>query len=181
MISPINRDVVLKCIHQFKIQVFSLKTLFKILSFRKLASTFCSLHKFQSSSEEFWEPTYKSHCSRSHTVLRLIRYFVITQRERLYKSVFGLKRSCTRVEEKLYKVFCLLGCKKSCIHLAKEICQVVYKVLILGVQNQKLKENLTWVAWGLDVGQEDRTRINLLCLHFLSFLRFISLLASSYI
>ena len=51
-----------------------------------------------------------------------------------------------RVEEKLYKVLCLLGYKKSCIHLAKGICQVVYKVLILGVQNQKLKENLKWVA-----------------------------------
>ena len=50
--------------------------------------------------------------------------FIITQRERLYKSVFGLKRSCIRY-------CCLLGYKKSCIHLAKEICQVVYKVLIL--------------------------------------------------
>ena len=38
-----------------------------------------------------------------------------------------------QVEERLYKVLCLLGCKKSCIHLAKGICQVVYKVLILGV------------------------------------------------
>ena len=45
-----------------------------------------------------------------------------------------------RVEEKLYKVLCLLGCKKSCIHLAKGICQVVYKVLILGVQNQRLEK-----------------------------------------
>ena len=42
-------------------------------------------------------------------------------------------------------------CKKSCIHLAKVICQVVYKVLILSVQSQRLKENLKQMAWGLDV------------------------------
>jgi len=29
---------------------------------------------------------------------------------------------------------------------------MLYKVLILGVQNQMLKENLKQVAWGLDVG-----------------------------
>ena len=32
-----------------------------------------------------------------------------------------------RVEEKLYKVLLSFLCKKSCIHLAKGICQVVYK------------------------------------------------------
>ena len=52
-------------------------------------------------------------------------------------------------------MLCLLSCKKNCIHLAKRIYQVVYKVLILGVQNQRLKENHKRVAWGLDVGQED--------------------------
>jgi len=31
------------------------------------------------------------------------------------------------------------------------ICQVVYKVLILSVQSQRLKENLKQMAWGLDV------------------------------
>ena len=41
---------------------------------------------------------------------------------------------------------------------------MVYKVLILGVQNQRLQENLKRVAWELDVGQEDRTRINHLLL-----------------
>jgi len=56
---------------------------------------------------------------------------------------------------------------------------VVCKVLILSKENQRLKENLKRVAWGLDVGQEDRTRINLLCLRLLSFLRFISLLEGS--
>ena len=56
-------------------------------------------------------------------------------------------------------MLCLLGCKKSCIHLVKGICQVVYKVLILDLENQRLKKNLKRLAWGLDVGQEDRTRI----------------------
>ena len=49
---------------------------------------------------------------------------------------------------------CLLGVEKSCIILAKVICHVVYKELILGVQNQD-KKNLKRVAWGLNVGQED--------------------------
>jgi len=49
---------------------------------------------------------------------------------------------------------------------------VVDKVLILGVQNQRLKENLKRVAWGLDVGQEDQTRINHLCLCLIYFLWF---------
>jgi len=83
----------------------------------------------------------------------------------LYKNVFGLKRVCTRC--------CgLLGCKKSCTHLAKGICQVVFKVLILGVQSQRIKENLKRVAWGLDVGHEDRTRINLSYLRLFYFLIF---------
>ena len=43
-----------------------------------------------------------------------------------------LKRVCTRC--------CgLLGCKKSCIYLAKEICQVGYKVLIFGCTKSKDK------------------------------------------
>ena len=78
------------------INSFLPKTLFKNLFFRKLFSTFYSSHKFQFFSEEFWESTYKSPYSRSHKDSRLIGLIVITQRERLYKNVFGLKRSCTR-------------------------------------------------------------------------------------
>jgi len=137
----------------------------KNLFFWKLVFTFISSLKFLLHSEDFWESTYKSPSSRSHTDSCLIRLIIFTQRERLYKSVFGLKRGCTRC--------CgLLGYKKSCIHLAKEICQVIYKVLILGIQNQRLKENLKRMAWRLDIGQEDRIRINHLCLRSLSFLWF---------
>ena len=83
-------------------------------------------------------------------------------KEALYKSVFRLKTVCTRC--------CgLLGCMKSCTHLAKGICQVVCKELILGVQSQRIKENLKRVAWGLDVGHEDRTRINHSCLRLFNF------------
>jgi len=46
---------------------------------------------------------------------------------------------------------------------------VGYKVLILGVQSQRIKENLKRVAWGLDVGHENRTRINHSCLRLLNF------------
>ena len=44
-----------------------------------------------------------------------------------------------------------------------------YKVLILGVQSQRIKENLKREAWGLDVGHKDRNRINLSCLRLLNF------------
>ena len=54
---------------------------------------------------------------------------------------------------------------------------MVFKKLILGVQNQD-KENLKRVAWGLDVGHEDRTRIKSLVFEFVYFLRFISFLVS---
>ena len=49
-------------------------------------------------------------------------------------------------------------------------CQVVYKVLVVGVPKSG-KENLKRFAWGLDVGHKDRTRINLLSLrlHFSEF------------
>ena len=63
-------------------------------------------------------------------VLRLIGYFVITQREVLYKVIFLVLR---RGAQKNY----LLGVEKSCTDLTKVVCQVVYKVLILGVQNQE--------------------------------------------
>jgi len=50
----------------------------------------------------------------------------------------------------------------------------------LGVQNQD-KKNLKRVAWGLDVGQEDRTRIKSLVFAFAYFLKFISFLANYFI
>jgi len=100
---------------------------------------------------------------------------MITYRVKAYRKVYNhSKRSIIQerlwVEESLYKVFGLLGCKKSCTHLAKGMIQVVCKVLTLGVQSQRIKENLKWVAWRLDVGHENRIRINHLCLRLLSFL-----------
>ena len=38
-----------------------------------------------------------------------------------------------------------------------------------GCTKSRLKENLKRVAWGLDVGHEDRTRINHSCLCLLNF------------
>ena len=60
-------------------------------------------------------------------VSRLIGYFV-TQREVLYKVIFLVLRR--GVQEN-----CLLGVEKSCTDLTKVVCQVMYKVLVLGVQN----------------------------------------------
>jgi len=60
---------------------------------------------------------------------RLIGYFVITQRKELYKVIFLVFRR--GVQEN-----CLLGIEKSCTDLVKVFCQVLYKVLVLGVKSQ---------------------------------------------
>ena len=39
-----------------------------------------------------------------------------------------------------------------------------------GCTKSRIKENLKRVAWGLDVGHEDRTRINHTCLRMSNFL-----------
>ena len=62
-------------------------------------------------------------------VSRLIGHIVITQREELYKLIFLVLRRGGQEN-------CLLGIEKSCTDLTKLVCQVVYKVLVLGVQNQ---------------------------------------------
>ena len=48
---------------------------------------------------------------------------------------------------------------------------MMYKELILGVQSQD-KKNFKRVTWGLDVGQENRTRIKSLVFAFALFLSF---------
>ena len=60
-------------------------------------------------------------------VLKAYRLFCNTQRKELYKVIFLLLRRGVQVN-------CLLGVEKSCTD--KLVCQVVYKVLVLGVQNQ---------------------------------------------
>ena len=59
---------------------------------------------------------------------RLIGYFVITQKKELYKVIFLVLRRGVQGNR-------LLGVEKSCTNLAKVVCQVVYMVLVLGVQN----------------------------------------------
>ena len=57
------------------------------------------------------------------------------------------------LEVRLYKVFCSLGCKRSCTHLAKGICQVVCKVLIWVY---KVKDKGKSQAGGLGTGCRSR-------------------------
>ena len=54
--------------------------------------------------------------------------------------------------------------------MAKGVLSSGVQVLFLGVSKSG-KENLKRIAWGLDVGHKDRTRINLLSLrlHFSEF------------
>ena len=84
-----------------------------------------------------------------------------SKRRVVQECLLGVEKSCTSC--------CLLGVEKSLQIWQRVFCQVVYKKLILTIQNQD-KKNLKRVAWGLDVGHEDRTRIKSL---FASFLRFI--------
>ena len=83
--------------------------------------------------------TYKSPYSRSHTNSRLIGLIVITQRERLYKSVFLMqKRSCTRC-------CCLLGVR-GVVHIWQRVFnQVVYRCWFWVYPNQE-KKNLKRIA-----------------------------------
>ena len=80
----------------------------------------------------------------------------------------------------MYKCCCLLGVEKSCTNLAKIILSSGVQGVDFGCTNQD-KENLKRVAWGLDEGQEDRTRIKSLVFAFDHFLRFISFPASYFI
>ena len=101
---------------------------------------------------------------------------MITYRFKAYKIICNhSKRSIVQerllgVEEKLYKVFVFLVVRGVVHNWQRVFCQVVYKVLFLGVSKSG-KKNFKRIAWGLDVGHKDRTRINLLSLrlHFLSF------------
>ena len=134
------------------------KLCWKILFSRKLISTFCSSQKnFNSLVKNSESPPLRVLIHDDIQVSRLIGYFVITQREALYKVIFLVLR---RGIQGNY----LLGIEKSCTDLAKIVCQVVYEELILGVQNQD-KKSLKQADWGLDVGQEDWTRIKSLHLH----------------
>jgi len=106
-------------------------------------------------------------------VLKAYRLFCNHSKKGVVQGYLLVLRRC--VQEN-----CLLGIEKSCTDLVKVVCQVVYKVLVLSVQN-KVKENLKRVAWGLDVGQEDRIRIKSLLFVFAYFLRLISFIASYFI
>ena len=141
---------------------FLSKLCWKILFFRKLVSTFISSHKFQSPSEEFWESTYKSHCSRPHTSLKAYKIFCNHSLRSIVQGyLLGVDKRCTRkfsswCREELYrfgKGYFVKWCTRSWFW--------VYKI--------KNKENLKRVAWGLDVGHKDRSRIKSLMFAFVFF------------
>ena len=73
----------------------------------------------------------------------------------------------------MYKSCCLLGVEKSCTDLTKVILSSGVQRVDFEVYKNQDKENLKRVAWGLDVGHEDRTRIKSLMFAFAYFLRFI--------
>ena len=91
----------------------------------------------------------------------LIGKFVITQRGALYKSVFGLKRLCTRC-----LVFLVV---RRVVHIWQRDLSSGLQGVDFGCTKSKVKGKSQGVAWGLDVGHEDRTRINLSCLRLLNF------------
>jgi len=145
----------------------------KILFSRKLVSTFISLYNSNSIVKNSESPPIRVLIHDHILVSRLIEFIVITQSEELNKVIFLVLRRGVQGN-------CLLSVEKSCTNLTKLFCQVVYKELILSIQNQD-KENLKRVTWGLDVGHEDRARIKSLVFAFAYFLRFISFPASYFI
>ena len=83
-----------------------------------------------------------------------------TRRPLYTGRLLGWRSSCTKVKG-------FSWWKRRCIHLEKGILQVVYMLYWFWVARSRIKENLKRVAWGLDVGHKDRTRINLVCLRLL--------------
>ena len=98
---------------------------------------------------------------------------MITYRFKAYRIVCNhSKRSIVQerllcVEEKLYKVLSS-WCKRSCTYLANGVLSSGVQVLFWVYSNQE-KENLKRVAWGLDVGHKNRTRIKSLMFAFAFF------------
>ena len=71
-------------------------------------------------------------------VSRLIGYFIITQREELYKCIF-------LIGEEVYKCCCLLGVEKSCTDLANIVLSSGVQGVDFGVYQNQDKKNLKWV------------------------------------
>ena len=75
----------------------------------------------------------------------------------------------------------LLGVEKSCTDLIKGVLSSGIQGVDFRVYQNQDKKNLKRVAWGLDIGHQDRTKIKSLVFAFVLFLRFISFLASYFI
>ena len=156
-----------------QITSFSAQTLLKYSIFRKLV-LFSVLHtNFNPLVKNSESPPIRGLVQDHIQISRFIGLIVITQREVLYKSAFLVqKRNCTRC--------CLLGVRR--------VARIWQKLFVkqctrcwFWVYKIKDKENLKRVAWGLDVGHEDRIRIKSLVFAFAYFLRFIFFLASYFI
>ena len=134
------------------------KTLFKNSVFQKTCFYFLFFTQFQSYCEEFWESIYNRSCSRSHASFKTYRIHCYHSKRRVVQEyLLGVKKRCT-------KSCCLLGVEKSCSDLTKGVLLSGVQEVNFGVYQNQDKENLKRVAWGLDVGHEDRIRI--LRLHF---------------
>ena len=107
---------------------------------------------------------YKSPCSRSHISFKAYRIFCNYSKRRIvqdYLLAVVLRRG---VQEN-----CLLSIEKSYTDLAKVILSSGVQVVDFGCTKSRIQKISSGVAWGLDVGQEDRTRIKSLVFAFAFF------------
>ena len=95
-------------------------------------------------------------------VSRHIGYFVITQREVLYKVIFLVLRRGVQGT-------CLLGVEKSFTDLAKVIMSSGVQGVDFGCTKLRIRKIPNGFAWGRDVGQEERTRIKSFVFAFVFF------------
>ena len=147
--------------HQFISIVFCPKTLFKNLFFRKLFP----LSILHTNSN----PLVKN--SESPPIRVLVHdHIKIQDLQDLF--VFIKEKCCTRVssgvEQKLYKELLSSWCRRV-VHIWQRRFIKWCTRCWFWVYKIKDKKNLKRVTWGLDVGQEDRTKIKSLVFAFAFF------------
>jgi len=136
--------------------------LFKISVFQKTSFHFHFFTQIPLLCEEFWESSYKSSCSRSHTSLKAYRILCNhSKRKIVQECLLG-------VEEKLYKVLLFSWCKKSGTHLAKVVLSSGVQGVDFGCTKSRIKENLKrgYLGNGCRSRGQNQDKISCVCIIF---------------
>ena len=148
------------------------KLCWKILFSRKLVSTFISSHNSNPIVKNSESPPIRvlihdqSPCSWSHISFKAYRIFCNYSKRRIVQGyLLGVEKRCTRKLSSWYTEE-LYGFDKGCF--------------VKWCTRSWFWDNLKRVAWGLDIGQEDRISIKSLVFAFALFLSFYSVHFLSY-